>query len=471
VIPAQFFDSVMKNPALRDPRGYIIPSDQPDLPTAVRFVNALLGNGIAVSKATAPFTVAGRSYPAGSFIVKTDQAFRPHVLDMFEPQDHPNDFAYPGGPPIAPYDAAGWTLAYTMGIDFDRVLEGFDGPFQRIPYGELQPAPSAPTSAGKGGKGYWLDGRSNASFTAVNDLLRSGKTVYRSAKNGSFFIAAGGAAHPDGLIKVGPARIALWDTYGGSISSGWVRYIMEQYHFPVEVIYAHDIDSGNLRSKYDVILFVTGAIPPLVVPGENAGGRGGGGGGFGGRNDPRPDSIPVEYRSHLGRLTPAKSIPELAKFLKEGGRIVTIGSSGSLAYHLGLPVHDALVEMVAGKERRLPNEKFYIPGSVLRVSLDSTLSSAWGMRSVADVYFDASPVFHINPSAFADGSVRPIAWFANDHPLRSGWAWGQSYLDAGVAAFEATVGKGKLYVFGPEITFRSQTHGTFKLLFNELYME
>jgi hypothetical protein len=36
---------------------------------------------------------------------------------------------------------------------------------------------------------------------------------------------------------------------------------LEQYHFPVTVIYGRDIDSGNLRSKYDVIVFVDGAIP------------------------------------------------------------------------------------------------------------------------------------------------------------------------------------------------------------------
>ena len=467
-IPTRFFDSVMKNPTLRDPRGYVLPSDQPDFHTAVRFINALIGTGISVSKASAPFTIAGKQYPAGSYIVRTDQAFRPHVLDLFEPQDHPNDFAYPGGPPIAPYDAAGWTLAYTMGIKFDRILEGFDGPFQRIPYGQLQSAPE-PNQIHNGGD--WLDTRSNTSYLAVNDALKSGKAVYRSPKNGSFFVPSGSSArHPANLTKITPARIALWDTYGGSISSGWVRYIMEQYHFPVNIIYGQDIDAGNLRSKYDVILFVTGAIPPMSQPGENTGLRGGGGNG-GARNEPRADSLPAEYRSHLGRITAQKSIPELEKFLKAGGNIVTIGSSTSLAYHLGLPVHDALVEMVNGKERKLPGEKFYIPGSVLRVSLDTASQPAWGMGAEADVYFDQSPVFNINPSAYADGSVRPIAWFTDDHPLRSGWAWGQAYLNDGVAAFVATVGKGKLYAFGPEITFRAQTHGTFKLLFNQLYLQ
>lgn len=484
-VAVRFFDSVLKNPALRDARGYILPSDQPDFPTATRFINALIGTGIAVEKATASFTVAGKTYPAGSYIVRTNQAFRPHVLDLFEPQDHPNDFAYPGGPPIPPYDAAGWTLAYTMGIRFDRLVEPFNGPFERIPYGELQ------TSAPATPKDGWLDTRSNASYTAVNDLLRTGKAVCRSNANGDFYVGShapdrgdpnqrptpppdhlpdrGATPSPDhhptqGSTRILPARIALWDTYGGSMPSGWIRYILEQYHFPFNIIYSKDIDSGNLRSKYDVIIFVSGAIPP--PPGAESNTRGGGGLN---RPDPKPDSIPAEYRSHLGHITPQKSIPQLEQFVRAGGKIVTIGASTNLAYHLGVPVHDALVEMVAGKERKLPNEKFYIPGSVLRVSLDSTAQASWGMPREADVYFDQSPVFTINPDAIASGSVRPIAWFATDKPLRSGWAWGQAYLRDGVAAFAANIGAGKLYAFGPEITFRAQTHGTFKLLFNQLY--
>ena len=66
-------------------------------------------------------------------------------------------------------------------------------------------------------------------------------------------------------------------------------------------------------------------------------------------------------------------------------------------------------------------------------------------------------------------NVRAVAWFAGQAPLRSGWAWGQQYLDGGVAAVEATVGKGKVFLFGPELNQRGQTHGTFKLLFNGIY--
>ncbi len=84
--------------------------------------------------------------------MKTAQAFRPHVLDMFEPQDHPNDFQYPGGPPIPPYDNAGWTLAFQMGVKFDRVLDGVDGPFQALTE-VVRPAAGTVTSAA-GTTGY-----------------------------------------------------------------------------------------------------------------------------------------------------------------------------------------------------------------------------------------------------------------------------------------------------------------------------
>jgi hypothetical protein len=475
----KYLDTVMKNPTNRDARGYILSADQPDFTTAIRFLNALIRTGISVQKATAPFTVAGKNYPAGSYVVKTDQAFRPHVLDMFEPQDHPNDFKYEGGPPIAPYDAAGWTLAYLMNVKFDRIQDKFDGPFEKLPYGQLLKA--TPKALPSGG-GYMLSSLANESYLAVNELLKGGAEVYRNAADGSFYVPASAKAKsildkaehgfgmritaaqkPAKAVKIAPSRIALWDTYGGSMDSGWIRFIMEQYHFDATVIYAPDIDAGNLKDKYDVIVFVDGSIP-AYNPNATAGV--GGRGGFG---SPAPETIPEEYRARLGRMTQDKSIPQLKKFLEAGGEIVAIGTATNLAAHLNLPVRNAMVELIGGVEKRLPAEKYYVPGSVLNVSLDKNQPANWGMDNTADVYFDNSPVFKLSADAVSSGKVKPLAWFANATPLRSGWAWGQSYLQDGVAAFEADYGKGKLFAFGPEITFRAQTHGTFKWMFNQLY--
>jgi hypothetical protein len=140
-----------------------------------------------------------------------------------------------------------------------------------------------------------------------------------------------------------------------------------------------------------------------------------------------------------------------------------------MGYHAELPITNALVERSPeGAERPLSRDKLYIPGSLLQASVDNTNPLAYGMPDKIDFFFDNSPVFRLKPEAALKG-VRPVAWFSSDKPLHSGWAWGQKYLQDGVAVVEAQVGKGKLFLFGPEITFRAQPHGTFKFLFNGIY--
>jgi hypothetical protein len=487
-LKTELYQSVLHDPKFRDARGYLIPSDQTDFATAVKFVNALLKTGITVLKATQPFTVSGKNYPAGSLVVKTAQAFRPHVLDMFEPQDHPNDFLYPGGPPVPPYDSAGWTLAFQMGVKFDRVLDGFDGPFAKVE-GLLDPPVALVTGVAKPA-GYLLDHRVNDSFVAVNRLLKAGCSVYwltkpmtfegRNFGTGAIWVQASTAARPileaaakqlgvaayalakapaGEAIKLNPIRIGLYDEYGGLMTSGWNRWLFEQYEFPFEVVYPQTLDSGDLRTRFDVLVFSDGAFR-----------RGGAErGSISESRQPRADDIPEKYRPLLGRLTEEKTLPQIQKFLATGGSVVSIGSSTSMAELLRLPLENHLTEM--GKDDKphpLPRDKYYVPGSLLKVRIDNSNPLAYGMPEEADVFFENSPVFNLLPEA-ALKHTAPVAWFSSAKPLDSGWAWGQQYLKNGVAVVEASVGEGKVFVLGPEVTFRGQPHGTFKLLFNGLY--
>ncbi len=151
------YEEFFRKKDLRAPRGYILPSDQPDFLTAQKFLVALQKAGVIVHRAPAAFTVAGKQYAAGSYVVKTNQSFRAHVLDMFEAQDHPNDFAYPGAPPTRPYDNAGWTLAMQMGVKYDRILDGFDGNFKRLDplVDRIKPDP---TTVAAGSAGWVMSG-------------------------------------------------------------------------------------------------------------------------------------------------------------------------------------------------------------------------------------------------------------------------------------------------------------------------
>jgi hypothetical protein len=100
--------------------------------------------------------------------------------------------------------------------------------------------------------------------------------------------------------------------------------------------------------------------------------------------------------------------------------------------------------------------------------METSNPANWGMKPYSDIMFNNSLVFKLRPEAKQIG-LEPLAWFDRPDPLKSGWAWGQSYLEDGVLAFKAPVGKGNLFVYSPEITFRAQSHGTFKMLFNNLY--
>ena len=486
-VPRKFYDLFHK-PENRDPRGYILPSDQPDFPTAAQFVNTFIKNGITVHRATSDFEVAGKPYPAGSFIFKTAQAFRPHIMDMFEPQDYPNDFLYEGGPPIPPYDNAGYTLAFQMGVEFDRILDEFDGPFEEIE-GFTKTLPGR-IHQKEGAAGYLLSHEVNNAAVATNRLLADKKEVYwlteplsvngKTYPIGTIYIPANASAikiidkltYEKGLsfdgvpskpateaFRLKPVRIGLWDQYGGSMPSGWTRWIMEQFEFPFEVVYPKTLDAGKLNKKFDVLVFVTGAIPlgevNLSPRARSRRGR-----------QIDPESIPRKYRDWLGRVTTNKTVPNLIEFLEKGGTILAIGSSTNLGPMAGCPLGNHIVD---GQGNPLAREEYYIPSSILQVRVDNTRPLAYGLKERIDVFFSNSPVFRLHPDADKKG-VTPVAWFDSDRPLRSGWAWGQHRLYGGTAVVEAKVGEGNLFLFGPEILFRAQPHGTFKFFFNGIYL-
>jgi hypothetical protein len=578
---------------LRDPRGFIIPSDQPDFGEAVRFANALFKSGITILRATAPFTVAGKPYPAGSLVVKTAQAFRPHVMDMFEPQDHPDDIPYPGAPPTRPYDDAGWTLAFQMGVQFDRVLDAFDGPFQpltdlakpvagsikgggvsapeaatftsdsfpgateselgsaRALYAKLTSRMSTSTPA-QGVAGYYFSHGATNSFIAINRLLAAGEDVSWLANGpmgaGTFYVAAKPTTLPiiqkaaaelgltfqsTASAPTGPAsklrklRIGLVDSYGGAMPVGWTRLIFKDYEFPFvedsyNDVFPPDLNAGKLNEKYDVLVFngqslgggggrggrgggganaAGGDIPPAggdtpppagaagagagaagAAGGAGAagatgagappagGGRGGGRGGNAGppaANDDRPrpfQPVAEKYTKRQGQIT-AEGQAAIKEFVEKGGSVIVIGNAANSAISMfNLPLTNQLVRADGGN---LPSTDYFVPGSILRVSVDPKNPLAHGYGNETDIFYANDPVWKVTGTG---SDLHIVSWFNSPEPLRSGWAWGQKVLDKGVEMAEARVGQGRVFVFGNQLLFRSQPHGSFKFFFNALYL-
>lgn len=494
------YNAVFKDPAHRDPRAFVVPVNQPDFSTATKFINTMRYVGVEVQQATAPFTVNGKNYGAGSYVIHSAQAGRAHVIDMFEPQDHPNDMDE-RGIPRRPYDNAGWTLAYQMGVQFDRFFEDVKGPFEDIK-GLATPLAGTVASA-SGASGFLISGSVNDAFTVANRVLKAGGEVFRLTKPmtangktfgpGAFYVTASSAvstslqsaakelgvsmegttAKPDAnSTKLSTKRVALWDTQTGSMSSGWTRFLLERFEFPFKVVCGAGFDDTDLKGKYDVIVLPSDGN---IGGGGGRGGAGGGGGGGRGGDAAATTAPPTDpdLRSlcevTTGTGTGATTLANIKKFVEAGGILVAAGNASRIGQQLGLPVTDYLVEKAPNEtDVHLASDKFYVPGSVLRLATDSTASSALGMQGHTDMFFNNNPVFRLDPTAAAKG-VRPTAWFDSATPLRSGWAWGQNYLTGGTAAFEAPLGRGKLFMFGPEITFRGQPHASFKMLFNSIY--
>ncbi|MCC2977059.1 M14 family metallopeptidase [Sphingomonas sp. PL-96] len=479
-VPSKLFDTVLHDPAKRMPRAYVLPADaQRDMPTTVAFLNTLIKNGVEVQQANAAFAVGSATYPAGSYIVRADQAFRPHILDMFEPQDHPHDFAYPGGPPVRPYDITGYTLALQMGVKFDRLLDTAPPEMPAVP--DLIASPPAGHVIGTGNAGYVVSHATNNSFRLTNRLLKAKAPVSwisapvtvegRTLPPGTLWIPASArskaiveaavaslgidaykvAAKPEGAsVALRPVRIGLVDVYGGSMASGWTRWIFEQFEFPYKRVYPQELDRGNLKGKYDVLVFQSDVF-----------------GREGGRRRKLPDAkdIPAEFRPMLGQLTDEKTVPQLASFARAGGTVIAVGNATTLGAKLGLGVTNQLAEQKDGKSVPLPSSKFYVPGSILSAQFDPSNPIAYGMPATADVFYYNNPTYAL---AQGDANLRRVAWFASDDPLRSGWAWGQKTLNGTTAIVDATLGKGHVYLLGPEVTQRAQPYSTFKLLFNSV---
>jgi len=405
---------------------------------------------------------------------------------MFEPQDHPNDFAYPGGPPIPPYDATGWTLAYQMGVEFDRIMHGFEGPFEEV--ADVMDVPAMPIfTPYDGSVGFLLSHETNNAFSAVYTLLSQGDEVYwltepfttggTTYPEGTFWIPGGRMTaqqvaplaqelgvtfvgtpnSPAGAaMKLAKPRIGLWDRYGGSMPSGWVRFILDEFGMEFELVFPQELDAGKLGEKFDVLIFPDGGIPAVrPATGGRYGGRGG-------ATD--PETIPAEYQDRLGSVTAETTVPQLREFLEEGGTIITLEGSTALGFHLGLPVRDFLTDEDGAP---FQSEEFFVPGSLLEVNLRGNSLVTEGVDEALIVNFARSPVFGLEVGA---AGVRSLAVYEDETPLRSGWAWGQEKLQGGQAMLEADVGKGTLYMFGPQVTYRGQTHATFPLVFNGILL-
>jgi len=143
----------------------------------------------------------------------------------------------------------------------------------------------------------------------------------------------------------------------------------------------------------------------------------------------------------------------------------------------------------------LPRTDFYVPGSILRIELDTNDPIAMGMPKESIAWAENSPVFEILPAGSADGSsalsakreqpqaadgtsvvpassVKIIAWYPKDKdPLLSGWLLGGDRIKGKAALVEVGMGKGRIILFGFRPQYRGQSLATYPLFFNAITLK
>lgn len=449
---------------------YIVPADQWDPGAAVRMINTLRLGGVEVERATAPFTAGGTTYAAGSFVIRGAQPFLPYIRDLLQPQVYPDRRLYPDGPPEPPYDITGWTLPLQMGVRVDKVAERVTVPAERVE----RAAPPAGRVSGTAAAAYALDPRTNEAYIAVNRLLARGDTVFRAAAPiaaegaewpaGAFLVPAGrgvqarleelaaelglrivalGAWPAGERVQLRPPRVGLYSAWGGNMDEGWTRWLFEQYEFPYTTVRDQDIRAGNLRARFDVIV-LPDATYTSMIQGQ------------------APGSMPPEM---VGGMT-ARGVQHLHAFVAEGGTLVTLDTAAELPLAaFGLPVTNAVAP--------LRPAEFFIPGTLLRLEVDTTHPVAWGMPREVAAFFAGSPAFEVGyPGRGArrppDG-VTVAARYAERDVLLSGWLLGERHVVGRAAVVTAAVERGRVVLLGFRVQHRAQPHATFKLLFNAVY--
>ena len=496
----------------KGPFAFVVPATQRDPYATYEMLEILDFADVEIHRATAPFTASGKSYPAGSWVIKTAQPYGAFAKTMLEKQVYPDLRLFPGGPPEPPYDVTAHTLWMLMGVAVDAVEKPFEASLELL----KTVAPVAKPAPGRPAGAYLIGPESYGVFKVVADLQKANVPIFRTAKT----FEAGGQSHAPGTFVIPPVPAAQKIVEGAArdlglavhaaakapavdgfrlkpgtrvglyrgannMPGGWMMFLLEQYGINHQVVSAKDFD--DLAAKYDVILLVSGITRQRLVNGLDMT-----------RNDPAE----FGWAAGVGE----DGWNTLRAFVNDGGTLLAIGSAVETARELlDLPIEKALPEApprfgpgaqtAAGPETvpastvdrtlrdafsspaRLmqvlrdrvaePENLFYCPGSLLLNEFDVNHPVAWGMPESWPIFFESDQAYRLRPGFGIEASV--AARYPRENILQSGWLLGEEYLQDQANVVSFRVGEGYVVTYGSQIDFRTQPRATFKLLFNGMF--
>ena len=454
------------------PYAYIIPQNQHNPSSAREMLKRLEFHGVKIYRSLSSFVYNDKTYPPDTYVIPLSQPCRPCIKDLLECQVYPNLKQYPGGPPRSPYDNTGWTLPLLMGVQIIEMKTPLKTEISQTEDYSFGYSNEMNTSA----KTFLIERRYNDTFSILNELLKGDTEIYWSDQS----FSVDNTEYPAGTIiiprqkgisssleklskthqvpihgiddpiavkgsRTKLPRLSIYQPWGGSMDEGWTRLVLDMYGFSYKTLHNEDMKNEKLIDQYDVIILPSISTSGIV---EGRSRR---------RGEPTlgTTEMPKKYQGGIGN----KGVEILLNFVKEGGTLITIGSSTDFAIEkLRVPA----VNILKGVDRK----EFYAPGSLLQIELDTSQPLAYGMEKHPAIRVSNSPTFRLRPYI---REIKAVGYYTDGNPLLSGWLIGPEKIAGHTVLAEIPVEKGRVILFGFGVQSRSQTFGTFKLLFNAIY--
>jgi Zinc carboxypeptidase len=433
-------------PKNEGPAAYVLPGDEVRAGNQAELLRTLQAQGVEISRATAPFTVAvkakrraetpaasatpspspaasatpspspsasparrrdteDRTFPAGSYIVRMDQPYS-RIADALL------DYQYwaPNDPQTAIYDDTAWTMGELANVEVVRVVDTkvLQAPMQRVT-GDVRSA----GGISAGGSIYLINHNADNALVTLRYRFKeiemeAAEEPFEAAgkkfNRGSFIIRRAPEAElkrvanelgiqvytaPDApSVKTHPLRaprIAIMHTWLTTQDEGWFRVGFDQLEVPFAYISTQDVaKEANLKSKYDVIVFgPVGRNSLQIINGLPM---------FGNpipwkRTSLTPNLGGIDETDDMRPGMGWSGLQNLLKFVKDGGLFITVDDTSEFAVNLGF-----ITGVTSSRSSRLR-----AVGDILRTkTVDPASPVAYGYGDSLAMYCSNGPIFGIN---------------------------------------------------------------------------
>lgn len=414
-------------------KSWIIPSNNRDPSAVKRLVDALLQAGIELHVAPNDINADGRTYPAGSIVIRRDQPWSAHVKDLFDIHRYPDK--------KPPYDVAGWTLPLLMGVQRVEVMSALDDATMKA----LKPIAKADDAVAT--FNVKDVGMSDSSFwTWIATRLKNGQEVTIGKSK----------------LKKMP-RIGIYAPWSANMDEGWLRWCFDTWKIPYVSVRNEAIRAGKLSDFLDVLI-IADATPNALEKGRAFG------------------SVPEEFARGLA----PEGSAAIEEFVRGGGTLITFKSASKWTIEL---LQAPLVEVTppvrepsTTQPATQPSEdRFSCPGSVLRgIPQNHILTSA--LPESVPLFFANALAWRENTraseraerserAAAPEKRVEVLMRYAPTELLLSGYINRPQTIEGQIAWARVEYGKGRAHLFAFQPQYRGWTQATIPLIFRAALLE